>query len=210
MRSLTKSALALSAIMLVSLAPSSQAEQIKQTVEAWSGVKLIYNSQTISGNPPPLTINNTVYVPLRNIMGYLNKDVIWNSSDNSVEIRDRLDQDNLLAKTTISSQEIKIKELENKIKDLENGGVPTNQSVQDELESNLNLRYKGYEGESFSITISGNERIISVKIVVTSSDWNDISSSKQNVLVENITDDILAKYPDAKISGTVTNDFSTL
>lgn len=62
---------------------------VMQTVNAYTGVKIIYNNRELVGEKPPYIINDTAYIPLRLLMESFDKNISYEQASNSVIIADK-------------------------------------------------------------------------------------------------------------------------
>lgn len=73
----------------------------------------------------------------------------------------------------------------------------------DDLEDELNDDYGTYNSVTLSITLTGDEDDITIKVYMTESEWNSLSSSKQNSLEDALTDAVEDEFEDADVKGYV-------
>lgn len=186
------------------------AASTKKMLEAWYGAKIIYNNQELISDVQPFIVNGTTYVPLRMLMNTIGKDISWDGVNSKVLIADRPNTTEIDLRTQLSIKDVQISDLQAKISALEKKGSSSSGSSDlSDLEENLNDDYEDYKSKSFEITLDGDEDDIEVEIIVSSSDWNGLSSSNQTTLLQNICDDIRDEYDDARITGVVKKSSST-
>lgn len=186
------------------------AASTKKMLEAWYGAKIIYNNQELISDVQPFIVNGTTYVPLRMLMNTIGKDISWDGVNSKVLIADRPNTTEIDLRTQLSIKDVQISDLQAKISALEKKGSSSSGSSDlSDLEENLNDDYEDYKSKSFEITLDGDEDDIEVEIIVSSSDWNGLSSSTQTTLLQNICDDIRDEYDDARITGTVRRSSSS-
>jgi len=78
-------------IFVFSILSITYADNIAQTIQAYTGVKIIYNNQELVDEKTPYIINGSTYVPLRMLMENFDKTVNFEPSTNRVIINDKAD-----------------------------------------------------------------------------------------------------------------------
>jgi len=94
------------------------ASNVSTVVQAYTGVKIVYNGTTLTSESQPYIINNTTYVPIRMLMNQFGKDISWDGTNQQVIIKDS---------ATEVSKDQQITELKNQITTLNAkiGGLET-------------------------------------------------------------------------------------
>lgn len=95
-------------VFLFGILSIAYADSIAQTIQAYTGVRIIYNNQELIDERPAYIINSSTYVPLRMLMDNFDKNISYEQSTNRVIIKDKVD--------TASAQQIS--ELNNTISSL--------------------------------------------------------------------------------------------
>jgi hypothetical protein len=67
---------------------AANAKPILNTVKAYSGVKIVYNGNELTGDKSPYIINDTTYIPLRMLMENLGKTIYWDAMNYRVVVLD--------------------------------------------------------------------------------------------------------------------------
>lgn len=62
------------------------ASNVSTVVQAYKGVKIVYNGITLTADSDPYIINNTTYVPIRMLMNQFGKDISWDATNQQVII----------------------------------------------------------------------------------------------------------------------------
>jgi len=70
------------------------APNISTVVQAYKGVKIVYNGTTLTSEAEPFIINNTTYVPIRMLMNQFGKDISWDAQNQQVIIKNSADEIN--------------------------------------------------------------------------------------------------------------------
>lgn len=73
-------------ISLASCSAVSAAYQNGQTIQAYRGVKIVYNGQELTDTSQPYIINNITYIPLRMLMNSFGKNITWDPVNYKVSI----------------------------------------------------------------------------------------------------------------------------
>jgi hypothetical protein len=63
------------------------APSVSTVVQAYTGVKIVYNGTTLTSTSEPYIINNTTYVPIRMLMNQFGKDISWDGDTMQVIIK---------------------------------------------------------------------------------------------------------------------------
>ena len=173
-----KLAIGLSSFLVLSLSLISvtYASGTKKMLEAWYGAKIIYNNQELVSDVQPFIVNGTTYVPLRMLMSSLNKEINWDDATKKVIIKDKPNETEVSLRTELAQKNVLISDLQAKINELEDKSKVVSLSS---LEKTLNTEYDSYENKDFEISLSGDASDVSVKILVSSTDWNDLSIRKR-------------------------------
>lgn len=70
------------------------APNVSTVVQAYKGVKIVYNGTTLTSTSEPYIINNTTYVPIRMLMNQFGKDISWDAANQQVIINNSADEVN--------------------------------------------------------------------------------------------------------------------
>ena len=70
------------------------APNVSTVVQAYKGVKIVYNGTTLTSTSEPYIINNTTYVPIRMLMNQFGKDISWDAANQQVIINNSTDEVN--------------------------------------------------------------------------------------------------------------------
>lgn len=76
-------------VLVFSITLITNADNIAESIQAYRGVKVLYNGQELKADKQPYIINSTTYVPLRMLMDNFGKDISYDSSANRVIIKDK-------------------------------------------------------------------------------------------------------------------------
>ncbi|MCX7711191.1 MAG: copper amine oxidase N-terminal domain-containing protein [Clostridia bacterium] len=198
------------AIIFICLVSVAYAAGSFKKIEAWYGVKIMYNNQELTSNVEPFIVDGSTYVPLRLIMTSFDKDITWDSANNKVMIYDKPTSTEMALRTQIAQKDMMITDLQAKLRKYESGTSSSSSSTTlSDLEDDLNDDYDDFDGKSFDITLSGSKSDVSVRIDVSSTNWSNMTSSKQTSLLQNICEDIRDKYDDAEVEGYVRSTSSS-
>jgi hypothetical protein len=82
--------IALAAVFIVIFGAVSVygASSLSTVVQAYRGVKVLYNGTALTSESEPYIINNTTYVPIRMLMNQIGKDISWDATNQQVIIKD--------------------------------------------------------------------------------------------------------------------------
>ena len=93
------------------------ASNVSTVLQAYKGVKIVYNGTALSSTSEPYIINNTTYVPIRMLMDKIGKDISWDAANQQVIINngaEEIAKDKQIEdlKNQVTSLNAKIKGLE--------------------------------------------------------------------------------------------------
>jgi len=190
---------------LVMAAPSTPVN-----VQAYSGVKIIYNGKELTDASQPYIINSTTYIPLRMLMNNFGKNVAWDSVNNRVIITDgsadaAKEAQITQLKNTITTLNAKIAQLEAQLEEDEEDIKTSDikKTLEDEFEK-LGKDYFNDSGiELASVSVSGDEDEITFTLKVDFGDANKYDSLED--LDEDDIEDLLEDVVDCiedEIDGT--------
>lgn len=207
-------AVALSGALLSNTSFAASAK--KQLEVAYNNIKVKYNNQevAIDSSLEPFMVNGTTFIPLRAMGNVFGKQVSWDSVNKVVNVADATAADGttiaelqsqITAKDTrINSLLVEIQVLKQELADAEE---VTEVYDLDSMESDLNDDFEDYKDTDATITLKGDEDDVIVKVYVDPKKWaNNLTSAKQEIYLQNIVNEILEKYGDADIEGTVVSD----
>lgn len=80
-------------VLTFSIISVANADSIAEKVQAFMGVKVLYNGKELTAEKQPYIINDTTYVPLRMLMDNFGKDISYDSATNKVIIKDKENTD---------------------------------------------------------------------------------------------------------------------
>ncbi|MCM3593670.1 stalk domain-containing protein [Brevibacillus borstelensis] len=190
----------------------------KKNVQAsYNNIKVMYNGVNVPTTIEPFIVNGSTYIPVRMMANVFNKDVVWNGTTYTIDVKDRPDTRVTALQAEVATKDAKIKDLEAKIADLEDeiDDLKDRKSSKDDdvddriddLETDLNDDYGDYEDLEWDISLSGDEDDISVEIAIDFDDYedefNDLTKSQLKKLVKEICNDIWDKFEDANIDGEI-------
>jgi hypothetical protein len=210
-----KSIILLSALMLAAFIPAkTDAAVTTKTVQAmYNNIKIMYNNTLVPTDIEPFIINGTTYIPVRMMAGVFNKNVTWDGTTYTVGITDKEDPRIAALQAEIAQKDAKIKDLEDQLEEeisKNNNSDDIDERLSD-LEDNLNYDYGDYKGLNWNISLSGDEDDIDVEIEVDldeyEDDYNDLTTSEKERLVEDICNDIWDEFEDADISGSIIDSY---
>lgn len=210
-------------VVLVYAAPAAKFTK----VDAYQGVKIVYNGNELTGANQPYIINNVTYVPLRLVMENFGKIVGWdavnykviiqdNSSSNTVQLSNQiaaLTNENAALKKQITALQAQVNEEDSSTSDIK-------EALEDEFDD-AGDGYFDDEGIEFTFSVSGNKDALAYTIKMDFDDADeydgleDVSDSD----IEDFLDDVEATindeidgtdFEDAKITGKlIDNDSSS-
>ncbi|HHW38485.1 MAG TPA: copper amine oxidase N-terminal domain-containing protein [Bacillales bacterium] len=192
---------------------SVDASEAKKKIEAqYQNIKIVNNGLSVTADPAtePFIVNGTTYIPLRMMGELYDKKVTWDGATHTISVTDNAPQINQSVVTSLTAQlaekNAKIAQLQaelDKVKAEQSKKTYTDNLG--DLEDKLNDDYYKYfkDLRDVDITLSGDKRKVSVRIDVNSKDWNNLSSSKQTNFLQDIVDDIIYKFKEADVTGTI-------
>lgn len=194
--------------------PPVQAASLEKMLKANYGVQILYNNQVLTSTNQPFIVDGTTYVPLRMLMdSFGDKQIAWDNTARRVLISSSTSQVEAMYMQQISSRNAQITELQNKVKTLEAQLLAAKSSSDvdlDDLEDDLNDDYEDFEDLDLSITLSGDEDKITLKVSIDETDWDTLSASEKEDFLQDVCDDIWREAEDADINGTVKDGTKTL
>lgn len=192
----------------------------KKALEAYYDVQIEYNSQALNSDTAPFIVDGTTYVPLRMLMNtFGDKQITWDNANRKVVITGTTSQSEQMYNQQITSRNTQITQLQtelaalkaerdsllDELDDLEDEDLDL-----DDLEDDLNDDYGDYDDYSIDITIGGDEDDIEVDVDIDNSDWDTLTATEQESLLQHICDDIWNEAEDADITGTITDGSTEL
>ena len=192
---------ALVLIVATLAAPAAQAATIEKYLKAAYGVQIVFNGTTLSSTNQPFIVNGVTYVPLRMLMdSFGDKQISWDGPNNKVIIASSTSPMESVYMQQITSRNAQIATLQAQVKALEAKLAAAGDVDLDDLEDELN---DTYEDDDVTITLSGDEEEVTLKIAIDEEDWDALSDSEKEDLLQDICDDIWEEADEADISGTV-------
>jgi len=143
------------AITLTSCSAVLAANQNGQTIQAYPGVKIVYNDRELTDSSQPFIIDNITYIPLRMLMNSFGKDVTWDPVKYEVSITDNTDLQITALENTITLLKNKISTLETEV--AKKNRLTTN-DIRKKMEEYFDQVGEDYFGDKridFEIRISG-------------------------------------------------------
>ncbi|MEJ8547408.1 stalk domain-containing protein [Brevibacillus borstelensis] len=201
---------------------STDAAVGKKNVQAsYNNIKVMYNGVTVPTTIEPFIVNGSAYIPVRMMANVFNKDVVWNGTTYTIDVKDRADTRVAALQAEVATKDAKIKDLEAKIADLQDdiSDLKDKKSSKkddvddrmDDLENDLNYDYGDYEDIDWNITLSGDEDDISVEIEIDldkyQDEFDDLTKSDLRKLVKDICNDIWEEFEDADIDGEIIDSY---
>ncbi|CAM3473240.1 MULTISPECIES: stalk domain-containing protein [Brevibacillus] len=204
-------------LLATAVIPSGASAEVatKNLQAKYNNIKVLYNGYQVSTPVEPFIVNGTTYIPLRMMAGVFNKDITWDGTNYTINVLDKPDTG---AQAQLAVKDAEITRLKNQIAAL-------NEEIQDledeldddddddfddelaDLEEELNDDWGDFEELEWEITLDGDdEDDIEVEIEIDLSDWadefDDLSESRKEKLVQNIIDDIWDVF-EADITGYI-------
>ncbi|MFD2368991.1 stalk domain-containing protein [Brevibacillus sp. GCM10020057] len=203
---------------------SSDAQVAKTTLTAnYNNIKVLYNGVQVPTTIEPFIVNGTTYIPLRMMAGVFNKNITWDGTTYTINVKDQADpgyEAQLAAKdaeiqrlkSQIEDLNDEIDNLEDDLADYKNNDDDDFDSELSDLEDQLNDDYGDYEDLEWDISLDGDEDKIKVEIAIDFDDYedeyDDLSEKKLKSLVEDIVNDIWDDFDDSDIKGTIIDSSS--
>lgn len=199
-------------ILTLSIGSAVFAASGYKDLRAWyNNIKIFKNGQQVQLDFEPFIIDGYTYVPLRAVGELFEKDFDWDGVNYTINIKDRPDSGLNAMMTQIVEQQVTISTLEAKVKSLEAelAKKPSVSSLSD-LEKQLNKDYGKYKNVQFDIDLYESKGNIEVRIYIDTrydgTAWNKITSTNLKSYLQDIVDDILYEYKDAKVTGFIEDE----
>jgi len=218
-------AIASALVLTVGLFPTSSSASVatKNLQAKYNNIKVLYNGNAVSTTVEPFIVNGTTYIPLRMMAGVFNKDITWDGTTYTINVKDTGNSQHaaeLAARDAqIRSLQDKIDGLNKEIADLEDDLDKKNDDDDDEdfddrltdLEKYLNKEYGDFADLEWDITLDGDEDEIEVEVEIDldtyGDDFEDLETSDFEDLVEGIVTDIWDEFEDADVSGDIIDSY---
>lgn len=205
-------------ILTLSIASTGFAANTMKTLQAYyRNITIFRNGTQASFTHEPFIVDGTTYVPVRDMSQLLGKNVTFNPQTYRIDITDVADASTVALQTKVIQQEITIKNLEDKVKNLEaqlaanQSSKPTNATLS-EMEDYLNDEYGSDSDVDFEITLSGSKSKIELGIYVndrtSSNRFANWTNSDKKSFAEELVDEILDEFTTATISGFYKDDYA--
>lgn len=219
-------AVASALVLTVGLFPASSDAQVakKNLIANYNNIKVLYNGVQVPTTIEPFIVNGTTYIPLRMMAGVFNKDITWDGTNYTINVKDQANpgyEAQLAAKDAeIQRLKSQIEDLNDKIDGLEDDLADYEDDDDDsdfdddlsDLEEQLNDDYGDYEDLEWDISLDGDEDEIEVEIAIDfddyEDDFNDLSEKKLHTLVEEIVNDIWDDFEDSDVTGVIIDSSS--
>lgn len=216
-------------VVLVCSASFVNAESNMQTVQAYKGVKIIYNGNQLSDSNQPYIINNITYIPLRMLMNNFGKNVTWDSVNYQVLITDDAasetsltDKDAQIAtlENTITTLNAKISSLESELNGSSDADLSDAQEALNDYFEDAGYDYFDDSGIDTSISLNGDEDDLVYTVDLDFDDADDydnlteVSRSELKSFMSSVSSKLTSEidgtdFEDADITGKlVDNDNS--
>lgn len=215
MRNYKKLAVVIAIIILtLSLATTGFAANTMKTLQAYyRNITIFRNGNQASFTHEPFIVDGTTYVPVRDMSELLGKTVSFNPQTYRIDITDVADANTVMLQTKVIQQEIEIKNLNTKVKELEAKLAVKEEeskitSVSD-LKKSLNKNYGTYSKVDFDIDLSESKtkKTIDVEIFVDLYEdytaWSKLKTTNIEGYLQDIVDDIRASFKDYTIKGYI-------
>ncbi|NPV89289.1 MAG: hypothetical protein HPY50_00755 [Firmicutes bacterium] len=181
-----------------------------QTVQAYLGVKILYNGNELTGASQPYIINDTTYVPLRYLMdNFGDKSIYWDPTGYRVLISDKTNDSVTSLQEQIRQKDAEITALKNqiaslntKIDELENGDDASLSDIEDDLADYFEDAGDDYfndNGIEVSVSLSGDEDELSYTVKLDfddADDYTDLTDVDQDD-IESFMEDVTSEIEDA-------------
>jgi hypothetical protein len=199
-------------LILGCMVPAGFASGTKKMLEAWyMNVKIISGGREVYTETEPFIVDGTTYVPVRMMADIFNKDIAWDPVNYVITITDKPGSDVGYLNMQLIMKDNEIKYLEDKIKKLEE---KYSEPDMDDLEDELNDDYGKYKNVRFDITLSGDEKDITVKIEFDykkdKTAWNKLTAKNIESYLQDICDDILDEFSKADVEGYFRDSSKTI
>lgn len=217
-------ALAIVTVLLLSLGTAVSAASNVLNVKAYTGAKILYNGQQLTGDTQPLIINDTTYVPIRMLMNNFGKAIAWDGTNMQVIITNgtaEAEKEAQLINLQKKNAELEktIQTLNDKIKQLEDDEDISLSDIKETLADYFEDAGDDYLDDddlTFTFSVSGDEDDISYTIKADFDDsreyddLTDCSTSKiksfMNAVKSKINSEIDGTdFEDADITGKLVN-----
>ncbi|MED4584740.1 stalk domain-containing protein [Brevibacillus choshinensis] len=216
-------AVASAVVLTVGLFPaSSDAQVAKKNLSAtYNNIKVLYNGNQVSTTIEPFIVNGTTYIPLRMMAGVFNKDINWDGTNYTINVKDQADPgyESQLAQKNAEIQRLKdqIDDLNAEIDDLEEE-LDDNDSNSDDidddlsdLEDDLVSEYEDYDSDfgDIEFTVDGDEDEVEVEIAIDKDEYeevtgDDLDEGALEDLVQEVVEYIWDEYDDSvDVTGTI-------
>lgn len=163
-------------------------------VDAYSGVKIIYNGMELTGASQPYIINDTTYVPLRLIMENFGNGVYWDALNYRVILTGNTSKD-----AEIAALKKQIAELENTIAELEGADLDDIEDDLYDIFEDMGDDYFDDDEIIFSLSLGGDEDDIAYTVKLDfddSNDYDDLTDVDMDD-IEEFLDDLESEIYDA-------------
>ncbi|MFJ9498460.1 stalk domain-containing protein [Brevibacillus centrosporus] len=217
-------AVASALILTAGLFPASSDAQVakKNLTANYNNIKVLYNGSQVSTTIEPFIVNGTTYIPLRMMAGVFNKDITWDGTNYTINVKDQADPgyESMLAQKDAEIERLKsqiddlndeIDGLEDDLADYEDDDDSDIDDDLSDLEDDLNDEFEDYDDElgSISIEIDGDEDEVEVEIYVDGEVYEDetgdeIDTDALEDLVQDVVEYIWDEYDDnVDVTGTI-------
>lgn len=224
MRKSYKKLAAVLAVMILALAMAntSFAENATKNLKAYYRNIVVYkDGAKVNFSNEPFILDDgaggTTYVPLRDMSSMLGKEVKWDGTNYRIDVNDVLDANSIMLQTKVIQQEVTIKNLEAKVKDLEaqlaskNTSSKGNISSVKDMEKYLNDEYGKDSDVYFDIVLKGSKSItLEIYVKNNSTDskaYQKWSNKDKEKFAEEMVDDIIDELDPTSISGFYKDDY---
>ncbi|MED1793399.1 stalk domain-containing protein [Brevibacillus nitrificans] len=217
-------AVASALILTAGLFPASSDAQVakKNLTANYNNIKVLYNGSQVSTTIEPFIVNGTTYIPLRMMAGVFNKDITWDGTNYTINVKDTVDtgyqaelaqKDAEIARLKAQIEDLndEIDGLEDDLSDYEDDDDSDIDDDLSDLEDELNDEFEDYDDDlgSISIEIDGDEDEVEVEIYVDGENYEDstgdeIDTDALEDLVQDVVEYIWDEYDDnVDVTGTI-------
>lgn len=215
-------AVASALVLTVGLFPASSDAQVakKNLAATYNNIKVLYNGNQVSTTVEPFIVNGTTYIPLRMMAGVFNKDITWDGTNYTINVKDQADPG---YEAQLSAKDAEIKRLQDKIDDLNAEIDDLNDELDDDdssddidddlsaLEDDLIDEYEDYDPDfgDIDFSVDGDEDEVEVEIAIDKDAYEeetgeDLDESDLEDLVKEVVEYIWDEYDDSvDVTGTI-------
>ncbi|MDR7314855.1 stalk domain-containing protein [Brevibacillus nitrificans] len=216
-------AVASALILTAGLFPASSDAQVakKNLTANYNNIKVLYNGSQVSTTIEPFIVNGTTYIPLRMMADVFNKDITWDGTNYTINVKDTADtgyqaeiamKDAEIArlKSQIDDLNDEIDGLEDDLADYEDDDDDDIDEEVSDLEDSLIDEFETYDDfEDVDFSLDGDDEDLTVDIYIDKDAWeeetgDDLDAAALEDLVNDVVEYVWDEfYDDVEISGTI-------